>query len=46
MSINISFTDSEIIELVKVLGINNHIARKILYKAKKESPLKFGRLYE
>ena len=36
MSINISLTESEIFELVDLLGINNHTVRKILFKLKSE----------
>ena len=38
MSTTISLTEAEISEIVKILGINNRVSRKILFKAKKDNP--------
>lgn len=38
MSTTISLTEAEISELVRNLGFNNHISRKILFRVKKQNP--------
>lgn len=46
MSINISFSDNEVIEIIKSLGNDNYLSSKILHKAYIEKPSKYRKFFD